>query len=90
MNRGVPTLRERLLLFAAAIPFLLSLGLAGFAVNTGTLLAFGIGWPMLQAAMYFGAFKFAKGEIDHPLVTSQIALHWLMLALVIALLVRTL
>ena len=88
MSDKQPTGREKLILLAAAIPFLASLALAGFALSTGTLLAFGIGWPILQGVMYYDAFSFAKGEVDHPLVTSQVVLHWLMLVLVAAILVR--
>ena len=80
--------RDALLALAAAIPFLLSLALLGFALSRQTLLAFAIGWPLVQVFGYGGSLKLAKGEVDHPLVKTQIVLHWMMLALFIAILVR--
>ena len=80
--------RDALLALAAAIPFLLSLALLGFALSRQTLLAFAIGWPLVQVFGYGGSLKLAKGTIDHPLVKTQIVLHWMMLALFIAILVR--
>ncbi len=77
-----------MLALAAAIPFLLSLALLGFALSRQTLLAFAIGWPLVQVFGYGGSLKLAKGTIDHPLVKTQIVLHWMMLALFIAILVR--
>ena len=85
MNAAEPTRREKLLLLAAAIPFLASLALAGLALGRGILPEFGIGWPIVQGLMYYGATRFARGEVDHPLVISQIVLHWMMLVIVIAL-----
>ena len=32
----------------------------------------------------------AKGEIDHPLVKTQVMLHWMMLAILIAIFARVL
>ena len=80
--------RDALLALAAAIPFLLSLALLGFALSRQILLAFAIGWPLVQVFGYGGSLKLAKGTIDHPLVKTQIVLHWMMLALFIAILVR--
>lgn len=80
--------RDGVLALAAAIPFLLSLALLGFALSRQTLLAFAIGWPLVQVFGYGGSLKLAKGTIDHPLVKTQIVLHWMMLALFIAILVR--
>ena len=80
--------KDALLALAAAIPFLLSLALLGFALSRQTLLAFAIGWPLVQVFGYGGSLKLAKGTIDHPLVKTQIVLHWMMLALFIAILVR--
>ena len=73
----------------AAIPFLASMGLLGFALNTGALVTFAIFWPLIQIAGYIMSLRVAKGSLAHPMVTSQIALHWLMLGLVVALVVRT-
>lgn len=83
-----PSSRDNLLALAAAVPFLLSLALLGFAISRQTFLAFAIGWPLFQIFGYGGSFSLAKGAIDHPLVKTQIVLHWMMLAIVIAILVR--
>ncbi len=72
----------------AAIPFLGSIGLLGFAVQTGALVTFAIFWPLIQVAGYAISLKVAQGDLAHPMVNAQIALHWLMLVLVIALVVR--
>lgn len=82
-----PPSRDNLLALAAAVPFLLSLALLGFAISRQTFLAFAIGWPLFQVFGYGGSLSLAKGAIDHPLVKTQIVLHWMMLALVIAILV---
>ncbi|MEP5937392.1 MAG: pyridoxal phosphate biosynthetic protein [Erythrobacter sp.] len=75
---------EGLRVLAAAIPFLLSLGLLGIAAQSGMALTFAIGWPIIQIAGYFVTIRKAKGDMRHPLVTAQIVLHWLVLALLIA------
>ena len=83
-----PSSRDNLLALAAAVPFLLSLALLGFAISRQTFLAFAIGWPLFQIFGYGGSLSLAKGAIDHPLVKTQIVLHWMMLAIVIAIFVR--
>ena len=83
-----PSSRDNLLALAAAVPFLLSLALLGFAISRQTFLAVAIGWPLFQIFGYGGSLSLAKGAIDHPLVKTQIVLHWMMLALFIAILVR--
>ena len=83
-----PSSRDSLLALAAAVPFLLSLALLGFAISRQTFLAFAIGWPLFQIFGYGGSLSLAKGAIDHPLVKTQIVLHWMMLAIVIAIFVR--
>ena len=80
--------RDGVLALAAALPVLLSLALLGLALSRQTLLAFAIGWPLVQVFGYGGSLKLAKGAVDHPLVKTQIVLHWMMLALFIAILVR--
>jgi len=82
------TRAQHLWLVAGAIPFLLSIFLLGVSLNSGLLTAFAIGWPLVQVFGYGGSLKLAKGEVDHPLVKTQIVLHWMMLALFIAILVR--
>jgi len=75
---------EALRVAAAAIPFMLSLGLLGIAAQSGLALPFAIGWPIIQVAGYAVTIRKAKGDIRHPLVTTQIVLHWLVLALLTA------
>ena len=53
---------------AAALPFLLSIGLLGFAISEQVLVAFAIGWPILQIIGYVGSIKLAKGDFTHYLV----------------------
>ncbi|MEC7399895.1 MAG: pyridoxal phosphate biosynthetic protein [Pseudomonadota bacterium] len=86
MMAAHPSSRDNLLALAAAVPFLLSLALLGFAISRQTFLAFAIGWPLFQIFGYGGSLSLAKGAIDHPLVKTQIVLHWMMLALVIVIL----
>ncbi len=69
---------------AAAIPFLVSLGLLGIAAQTGLALSFAIGWPIVQIVGYGVTLRKAKGDMRHPLVTTQIILHWLVLTLMSA------
>jgi hypothetical protein len=75
---------EALRVIAAAIPFMLSLALLGVAAQSGMALPFAIGWPLLQIAGYVVTIRKAKGDMRHPLVTTQIVLHWLVLALLVA------
>jgi|GEM_PF-4265272 len=75
---------EALRVAAAAIPFMLSLGLLGIAAQSGLALPFAIGWPIIQVAGYGVTIRKAKGEMRHPLVTAQIVLHWLVLVLLAA------
>ena len=75
---------------AATIPFLLSIALLGMAISRQTLLAFAVGWPIIQAIGYAGSLKRSGGQIDHPLVKTQVMLHWMMLAILIAIIARVL
>lgn len=84
------TLREKLWLLAGAIPFLLSILLLGLAVKQQSFLPFAIGWPALQLFGYTMTLKMAKGVIAHPLVISQIMLHYIVLALLGSILVKAL
>lgn len=72
----------------AAILFLIAIGLLGFALNTGVLRAFAIGWVALQIFGYAGALRFAKGDFAHPLFKSQVMLHAIALMLLVASSVR--
>ncbi|MXO84861.1 pyridoxal phosphate biosynthetic protein [Altererythrobacter aurantiacus] len=82
------TLKQKVLFFAAALPFLISLGVAGYAINSGVLLGFGIAWPILQVFGYYSTLKMAKGDVAHPLFTTQIALHYIVLVLFVAIMSR--
>lgn len=59
----------------AAVLFLIAVGFLGFALNTGVMMPFAIGWVALQIFGYVGALKMAKGDFAHPLFKSQVMLH---------------
>ena len=84
------TRAEKAWAIGAAIPFLFSLVVLGIAVQRGTFLEFAIGWPLIQVLFYYGAIRQAGGAIDHPLVKTQVMLHWMMLVLLVAILTRAL
>ena len=73
---------------AAAILFLIAIGFLGFALNTGILRSFAIGWIALQIFGFVGAIKFAKGDFAHPLFKSQVMLHGIALVLLVVLIAR--
>lgn len=79
---------QHLWLVGGAIPFLLSIFVLGISLNSGTLTAFAIGWPLLQVFGYTMTLRMAKGDPSHPLVKAQVVLHWIALMLFITLLVR--
>ena len=87
---GDLTRAAKLWALAAAVPFLLSILLLGFALSRQTLIAFAIGWPLLQIFGYRGSLKRSEGQIDHPLVKTQVILHWMMLAILIGIVARVL
>lgn len=80
--------REKVWIAAAAIPFLVSLALLGYAVSNRFAYVFAIGWPVLQVFGYVGALRFSKARIDHPLVHAQVVMHWLVLVLLAAMIAR--
>ena len=84
------TRSAKLWALAAAIPFLLSILLFGFALSRQVLVLFAIGWPLLQIFGYWGSLKRADGQIDHPLVKTQVILHWMMFAILIGITARLL
>ncbi|MCV0384371.1 MAG: pyridoxal phosphate biosynthetic protein [Erythrobacter sp.] len=75
---------------AGAVPFLASIAFLGIAFGTGALIAFAVAWPLFQVFGYAGSLRLARGEIDHPLVKTQVVLHWMMLVLLIAITGRAL
>ena len=87
MKDGLTT-SAKLWALAAAIPFLAAIALLGYALSRQTLLAFAIGWPILQVFGYWGSLKRAEGQIDHPLVKTQVFLHVMMLFILIAIVSR--
>ena len=86
----LPTLtgQQKLWAFAAAGLFLLAIGFLGFALNTGIMAVFAVGWVALQVFGYAGALKMAKGDFAHPLFKSQVMLHVMAVALLTAVIIR--
>lgn len=72
----------------ASILFLLAIGFLGFALNTGILRSFAIGWVALQIFGFVGALKFANGDFAHPLFKSQVMLHCMAVALLVVVVIR--
>ncbi len=79
---------QKLWAFAAAALFLLAVGFLGFALNTGVMVVFAVGWIALQIFGYVGALKMAKGDFAHPLFKSQVMLHIMAVALLVAVILR--
>lgn len=82
------TAAQKLWAFAAVGLFLLAIGFLGFALNTGVMTAFAVGWVALQVLGYVGALKAARGDFAHPLFKSQVMLHAMALALLVAVIAR--
>ena len=74
--------------FAAAALFLMAIGFLGFALNTGIMRPFAIGWVALQIFGFVGALKFAKGDFASPLFKSQVLLHCIALMLLVVSIAR--
>lgn len=74
--------------FGAASLFLTAIGLLGYAIQSGTLAPFAVGWVVLQAFGYTGALKRAKGDLAHPLFKSQVLVHFVVLGLLVALILK--
>ena len=72
----------------ASLLFLVSIGFLGFALNTGVLRTFAIGWVALQIFGYVGALRFANGDFEHPLFKSQVMLHVIAFTLLVVSVVR--
>lgn len=84
-----PLAREqKLWAFAAAALFLIAIGFLGFALSTRVMIVFAVGWIALQIFGYVGALKMAKGDFAHPLFKSQVMLHVIALALLVAVFIR--
>ncbi len=74
--------------FGAAALFLLAIGFLGFALNTGVMRVFAIGWVALQIFGFVGALKVAKGDFAHPLFKAQVMLHVVAVGLLAAVILR--
>ena len=74
--------------FGAAALFLLAIGFLGFALNSGVMQVFAVGWVALMIFGYVSALKVAKGDFAHPLFKSQVMLHVMALGLLVAVIVR--
>jgi hypothetical protein len=68
----------------AALLFLAAIGFLGFALRTGIMSGFAIGWVALQIFGYVGALKFANGDFAHPLFKTQVVLHIMAVVLLAA------
>lgn len=79
---------QKLWALAAAIPFLLSIALLGWALSKQAFLAFAIGWPVLQVFGYAMTLRIARGDFSHVLVKSQVMLHYMALGLLVALVLK--
>jgi small multidrug resistance pump len=75
---------------AAAALFLVAVGFLGFALNTGVMQVFAVGWLALMIFGYVSALRMAKGDFAHPLFKSQVMLHMIALALLAAVFLRVL
>lgn len=73
---------------AASGLFLLAIGFLGFALNTGVMVVFAVGWVALQIFGFGGALRLAKGDFAHPLFKSQVILHVMAAALLASVIVR--
>ncbi len=76
------TSKQKLWALAAVIPFLLSIGFLGYALNQKLVMVLAIAWPALQIFGYVGAISRAKGDFSHPLWISQVMIHWIALVLI--------
>lgn len=74
--------------FGAATLFLTAIGLLGYAIQSGTLVPFAIGWVVLQAFGYAGSLKRAGGDMAHPLFKSQVLVHFVVLGLLVAIILK--
>lgn len=74
--------------FAAAGLFLLGVGFLGFALNTGVMQVFAVGWVALMIVGFVGAGRVAKGDFAHPLFKAQVMLHVVALGLLAAVILR--
>jgi small multidrug resistance pump len=73
---------------AAAGLFLLGIGFLGFALSSGVMQVFAVGWVMLMIFGFVGAIRVAKGDFAHPLFKAQVMLHLVAIGLLVAVIIR--
>lgn len=74
--------------FGAAVLVLLAVGFLGFALNTGVMMVFAVGWIALMIFGFVGAIRIAKGDFAHPLFKAQVMLHVVAVGLLVAVIIR--
>lgn len=79
-----------LILALALIPFLLSVFFLGIGLRYGIMREFAVGWPLFQLFGYTIAYRVSRGDVTQPFFKAQLALHWLMLALLVVIVARAL
>ncbi|MGY6552611.1 MAG: pyridoxal phosphate biosynthetic protein [Erythrobacter sp.] len=82
------TTEQKLWAFGAATLFLSAIGLLGYSIQSGVLVPFAIGWVALQVFGYAGSLKRAGGDLAHPLFKSQVLIHFVVLGLLVAIILR--
>lgn len=89
-NADLPALtgEQKRWAFGAGALFLLAIGFLGFALNTGVMRVFAVGWVALMIFGFVGATKVAKGDFAHPLFKSQVMLHLIALGLLVTVIIR--
>jgi small multidrug resistance pump len=91
MNAKPPaelTAEQKRWAFGAATLFLSAIGLLGYAIQSGKLTLFAIGWVVLQAFGYAGSLKRAGGDMAHPLFKGQVLVHFVVLGLLVAIILK--
>ena len=83
-----PSRSDTLWALLAIIPFLLSIALLAYSIAQQAAFAFAFAWPVLQIIGYAGSLKRSGGVVAHPLVKTQVVVHWLVLVLFVALWMR--
>ncbi len=87
-DRPALTGEQQLWGLAAGLLFMLALGFLIFALSTRVMVVFAMGWVPLQIFGYLGALRMAKGDFAHPLFKSQVMLHVMAVALLVAVFLR--
>lgn len=72
----------------AVVPFLASIFLLGLSLQSGLMREFAIGWPLFQIFGYAITWNMTKGDVTQAVFKAQVAIHWVMLGLLVAVIVR--